>query len=100
MPAPRVLVVDDDDDLRLLCRYSLQAHGAFEVLCAASGEEALAISAREQLDLVLVDLCMPGMDGVTILDRLRAQPSTSTLPVVLMTAAGEDSVVIDAAGPA
>ena len=89
MDAVRVLIVDDDEELRLLCRLCLQVHGAFEVLCAASGEEALALAAKERLDIILIDLFMPGLDGPSTLARLRAQPATARVPVVLMTAVGE-----------
>ncbi len=88
MAARRILLVDDDDDLRQLFRLCLEAHGLFEVICAASGEEALALSARQPPDLVLLDLCMPGMDGVATLARLRARSETARIPAVLMTAAG------------
>ena len=89
MAAVRVLIVDDDEELRLLCRLCLQAHGAFEVLCASGGEEALALAEQERLDLVLMDLFMPGMDGPATLTQLRARPRTAHLPAVLMTAVGE-----------
>jgi CheY-like chemotaxis protein len=88
MAARRILLVDDDDDLRQLFRRCLEAHGLFEVICAASGEEALALSARQAPELVLLDLCMPGLDGVATLARLRARPETALVPAVLMTAAG------------
>lgn len=91
MDAVRVLIVDDDDELRLLCRLCLQAHGAFEVLCAGGGEEALTLAAKEPLDIILIDLFMPGLDGSATLARLRAQPATARVPAVLMTADGDHS---------
>jgi two-component system, OmpR family, response regulator len=89
MAAVRVLIVDDDEELRLLCRLCLEAHGAFEVLCASDGGEALALAEKEPLDLILIDLFMPGMDGPTTIRQLRSRPATAQLPAVLMTAVGE-----------
>jgi two-component system, OmpR family, response regulator len=84
--AVRVLIVDDDEELRLLCRLCLEAHGAFDVRCASDGQEALAVAEQVPLDLILIDLFMPGMDGPTTLRELRSRPATARLPAVLMTA--------------
>jgi CheY-like chemotaxis protein len=86
-PAGRttVLVVDDDDDIRGLVRVVLE-RGGHAVVGAADGEEALDAVARARPDLVLLDVNMPGIDGVEVTRRLRASPATRTLPVVLMTA--------------
>jgi PAS domain S-box-containing protein len=86
----RVLVADDNGDMRLYLGRLLA--GAYEVEVVADGEVALA-AARERLpDLVLADVMMPGLDGFGLLRELRADPRTSTVPVVLLSArAGEES---------
>ncbi len=86
-PAPRrVLVVDDDPDmLRLLARMTLQEWGQAEVLLAATGAEAIQ-SASQLPDIILLDLQMPGMNGVEVLGRLRSNPATAGIPVVVVTA--------------
>ena len=82
----RVLVVDDDPDmLRLLGRMTQQEWREAEVLLAASGEEAIRL-ASQLPDIVLLDLLMPGINGVEILGRLRSDPVTAGIPVVVITA--------------
>src|SRR3954454_16781961 len=81
-----VLVVDDEPDVRLVARLVLSSAG-YDVIEAASGEEALAcIESEPQLDAVLLDVLMGGIDGWETLRRLRKDPSQATLPVVIFTA--------------
>jgi DNA-binding response OmpR family regulator len=100
-----VLVVDDDDDLRHLLVERLQADG-LRARGAADGGEALALIAARRPALVLLDLLMPEVDGWEVLRRLRADPATAELPVVVLSArdgaaaqaAGEDLHVVDFVG--
>src|SRR5262245_12455958 len=87
--AARVLVVDDEPDAVELMTASLEGAG-YEVLCAMDGMQALQ-QARTQLpDLILLDLILPDLDGFSICQILRCQPSTTHIPVILLTAlAGE-----------
>ena len=82
----RILIVDDEDDIRELGRISLERVGGHEVMTASSGEEALEIAAREQPDGILLDAMMPGLDGPATLRRMREQESTRALPVAFLTA--------------
>lgn len=82
----RVLMVDDEPDIRRIGQLSLQRVGGLEVLLAASGDEALELAARERPDVVLLDVMMPLVDGPTTLARLRARPETAAIPVIFMTA--------------
>jgi adenylate cyclase len=83
-----VLVVDDlPQNLRLL-EAVLSPHG-FTVVCAGSGEEALALLAQQLPDIVLLDIMMPGMDGYETCRRIREEPTTSFVPVVMVTASGD-----------
>lgn len=81
----RILVVDDVDANVALLRARLEAE-YFEVLCASSGPEALNILQNEAVDLVLLDVMMPGMDGFTVCKTMKADPAISHIPVVMITA--------------
>lgn len=89
MELRKVLLVDDDDELRKLGEIVLRKLGRWEARVAASGEEALAIARAERPDLILLDVMMPGMDGLTTLARLREDAATADIPVIFLTAAGE-----------
>lgn len=80
-----VLVVENDPMSRELCRRVLTA-GGFRVACASSGEEALEIAPRLRPALVLMDVGLPGMDGIAALRRLRARPATASVPVAMLSA--------------
>jgi CheY-like chemotaxis protein len=84
--ALKVLLVDDDEDLRVIGELALTEVGGMHTVLASSGPMALEVAAREQPDVVLLDVMMPGMDGPTTLRRLREQPSTAAIPVVFVTA--------------
>lgn len=78
----RILVVDDDEGIREAVREALDLEG-YEVEMAVSGEEALAIAAAHRLDAILLDIMLPGMDGVDVCARLR---ESASVPVLLLTA--------------
>ena len=80
----RVLVVDDDPDTRSLLEDYLEAVG-LEVTYAGNGQEAFEALAKEVPDVILLDLAMPVMDGMTFLDRLRNDPYHAGLPVIVLT---------------
>lgn len=80
-----VLVVDDEDDIRLLTKLILEGRGN-QVVEAATAEEGLASLDNEQVDWVLLDLRLPGIDGWEFLRRLREDPQYSSTPVVIMSA--------------
>lgn len=89
---PKILVCDDDADIAAAVSIYLRAEG-YEVLTAANGRQALEICAAEPLSLLILDIMMPEMDGITALSALRADTgsSVSSLPVILLTAKGEDA---------
>ena len=82
----KVLLVDDEDDIRTIGQLSLSRVGKWETVLAANGDEALEKAAREKPDLILLDVMMPGMDGPTTFAKLRAQEATAHTPVIFMTA--------------
>src|SRR4030088_2929151 len=81
----RVLVVDDEEGIRVLCRVNLELEG-YEVLEAADGPTALELSRSKRPDLIFLDIMMPGMDGWEVLNELKADPETTAIPVVMLTA--------------
>jgi CheY-like chemotaxis protein len=88
-PAPSVLVVDDDEEIREVLAISL-ADAGYHVRQAGSGPEALAsLRGVGPADLLLLDLMMPGMDGVQVCEALRRDPELATIPVIICTASGE-----------
>lgn len=84
--APRVLVVDDDDAIRSVLDIALGLVGGFDVTDASSGVEALDIVAQQSFDVIVLDVMMPGLDGPSTLERLRATPDAADVPVVFLTA--------------
>lgn len=84
----KVLIVDDYDDTRYLIRYLLEMYG-FEVSEAANGLEALESVREHAPDLVLMDISMPKMDGLTAARKLREQPQYAELPIIAITAQSE-----------
>jgi two-component system OmpR family response regulator len=82
----KILLVDDDPDIRKIAVISLQHVGGFEVRTAVSGEDGLSVAGPWQPDLVLLDVMMPGLDGPSTFARLREDPATRDIPVVFMTA--------------
>jgi two-component system alkaline phosphatase synthesis response regulator PhoP len=88
-----ILIVDDEPDILELLRYNLMREG-FHVGVAGSGEEALKIIRSQSPDLVLLDLMLPGMDGLEVCRLLRNDNATKHLPVVMITAKGEEADVV------
>ena len=83
---PRVLIADDTEEARRLIRRILQSQGNYTIFEAANGRQAIEIARKEALDLVLLDLMMPELDGFAVLDALKADPNTAPLPVIVVTA--------------
>ena len=81
----RVLVVDDDPDVRRLVEMKLHLDG-IDTLSAADGAEALDVLASESVDLVVLDLMMPVIDGLEVCRRMKADPTLSSIPVIMLTA--------------
>jgi two-component system phosphate regulon response regulator PhoB len=88
--SPRILVVEDESDLALLLAYNLKAEGHV-VERAERGEEAELRLAENAPDLVILDWMLPGVSGLEICRRLRARETTRTLPVIMVTARGEEA---------
>ena len=92
-PKPRVLVVEDEQDLRDLIDYNLAREG-FDTILTESGEQGLRRARQDQPALVLLDLMLPGMDGLEVARRLKNDRQTASIPVIMVTAKGEDADVV------
>jgi adenylate cyclase len=91
--APTVLIADDDGVSRKLLRRLLEQEG-YEVSAAADGAEALDLFSKEAIDLVLLDIVMPGLDGITVLERLKATPGANHVPVIMISAVDETESIV------
>jgi two-component system, OmpR family, phosphate regulon response regulator PhoB len=85
-----ILVVEDDAALAELLRYNLK-DGGYSVTMASSGEDAEVALAEDRFDLLVLDWMLPGVSGIELCRRLRAQPETKSLPVLMLTARGEEA---------
>jgi CheY-like chemotaxis protein len=86
MGTRRVLLIDDEDDIREVTQLSLEMVANWEVISAKSGAEGILRAVADQPDAILLDVMMPDMDGPTTFTRLRANPATRHIPVILLTA--------------
>ena len=82
----RILIVDDEDDIREVAQMSLEMVAGWEVIPARSGDEGVRLAAEHRPDAILLDVMMPGMDGPATAERLRGRPETAAIPVILLTA--------------
>ncbi|HSU17338.1 response regulator [Longimicrobium sp.] len=82
----RILIVDDEDDIREVAQMSLEMVAGWEVIPASSGEEGIRLAAEHRPDAILLDVMMPGMDGPATAQRLGEDAATSAIPIILLTA--------------
>ena len=89
----RILTIEDDGDIRELIRYNLEKEG-YTVLQAENGEDGLKLAREDAPNLILLDLMLPGIDGLETCRRIKQDPSIASIPVIMLTAKGEDSDVV------
>jgi len=93
MPKERILVVDDEEDILELVKFNLAREG-YPVICTTSGEKTLNIARMEHPDLIVLDLMLPGMDGLEVARVLKNDPKTKDIPIVMLTAKGEEADIV------
>lgn len=93
MSKGRILVVDDEEDILELVKYNLEREG-YLVDCVETGEEAIERATAIRPDGILLDLMLPGVDGIEVCRELRKNPDTRTIPIIMMTAKGEEADVV------
>jgi len=90
----RILLVEDDADIALALRHSFERDGSYTVTAVRDGEAGLGEALARPPDLVLLDLNLPGMDGIEVCRQLRRRPATATIPIIMLTArVGESDLV-------
>ncbi len=93
MAKERILVVDDEEDILELVRYNLAREG-YQVIRATSGEKCLQKAASEKPDLIVLDLMLPGMDGLEVAKILKNNSKTLHIPIIMLTAKGEEADIV------
>lgn len=93
MAREKILVIDDEEDILELVKYNLAKEG-YRVTGVLSGEQALTKAKEEMPDVVLLDLMLPGLDGLEVCRRLKNNPATAQIPIVMLTAKGEDADIV------
>ena len=88
----KIMLVEDDVDIQLITRLSLEIGGGYEVRVCGSGAEAVQSAAAYAPDLILLDMMMPGMDGLATMEALRKLPELAATPVVFFTADTQDQI--------
>ena len=93
MSSEKILIVDDEEDIRELVAYNLAREG-YQTIRAASGEAALRKSCAEMPDLIVLDLMLPGIDGLEVMKALKRDSATQHIPTVMLTAKGEEADIV------
>jgi len=93
MAGEKILVVDDEEDILELVRYNLSKE-RYRVTSALSGEMALDKARKEHPDLILLDLMLPGLDGLDVFRKLKRYPATSNIPIIMLTAKTEEADIV------
>ena len=93
MSRERILAVDDEEDILELLRFNLAREG-YRVNCSASGEEALRIARTKPIDLIVLDLMLPGMDGLDVTRKIKGDVNIAHIPIIMLTAKGEEADIV------
>ncbi len=93
MAQETILIVDDEQDIRELVAYNLKKEG-YQTLEASTGEEALRKAREQNPDLILLDLMLPGVSGLDVMKRLKADPTAKDVLVIMLTAKGEEADIV------
>ncbi|MBW4534260.1 MAG: response regulator [Pleurocapsa minor HA4230-MV1] len=91
MNAKRILFIDDEDDIKTLAQFCLEAEAGWSMIGAANGLEGIAIAQKEQPDAILLDAMMPELDGLQTLAKLQDIPATKDIPTIFITAKAQAS---------
>jgi len=93
MSREKILAVDDEEDILELLRFNLSREG-YQVSCAESGEDALRLARTNPIDLMVLDLMLPGLDGLDVTRKIKNDPKLRHIPIIMLTAKGEEADVV------
>lgn len=93
MAKEKILVVDDEEDLLELLRYNLSREG-YDIICASTGEEGLKSAMKNIPELIILDLMLPGIDGLDVARSLKSDNGTKDIPIIMLTAKGEEADIV------
>ena len=93
MPSEKILIVDDEEDILELVKYNLLKEG-YKIECAGTGEEALEILNKSKIDLMVLDLMMPGIDGLEVTKKVKWDEKLGNIPIIMLTAKSEESDIV------
>jgi len=89
----RILIVDDEEDILELVRYNVEREG-YQTVWATTGEQALQIVDTDQVDLIVLDLMLPGINGLEVAKRIKRNPQKMRIPIIMLTAKGEETDIV------
>lgn len=89
----RILIVDDEEDILELVQYNVKRDG-YQTLCAVTGEHALQIVQNEKVDLVVLDLMLPGINGLEVAKSIKRNPQKMNIPIIMLSAKGEETDIV------
>ena len=89
-----ILIIDDEEPIRELLKLTLQSAGFGSILEAANGEDGLALARRYMPDLILLDLMLPGMDGLSVCRQLKSSADMQSIPIIMLTAKSDESDIV------
>jgi len=89
----KILIVDDEEDILELVKYNVEREG-FQTVCAVTGEQALQIVKTDQVDLVILDLMLPGINGLEVAKSIKRNPEKMSIPIIMLTAKGEETDIV------
>lgn len=98
MKKRKILIIDDEEDLTFFVKANLELVGDYEVITATNGKEGVAIAISRDIDIILLDIMMPRMDGFEVLDKIKKTKGILSIPVIMLTAKGDIESKIKAAG--
>ena len=94
----KILIIDDEEDFCYFVKKNLEAISNYEIITATRGKKGIQIARKKKPDLILLDIMMPGIDGLEVLKRLKKNENTQNIPVIMLTAKDEDESKIKALG--
>ena len=94
MPKERILVIEDEEDIRATVRFSLEKEGWTDIIEAETGEEGITSATSFSPDIILLDLMLPGVDGITVCRELKSNESTRNVPIIMLTAKSDESDIV------